>query len=38
MSRERWDGMVADPKIAGFEVFVALVLDTEGDFNLFRTH
>lgn len=32
------DDSDADPKIAVFEVFVSMVLGTEGDFNLFRTH
>lgn len=27
-----------DPKIAVFEVFAAIVLETEGNFNSFRTH
>lgn len=28
----------SDPKVAVFEVFAAVVLGTEGDFNSFRTH
>jgi len=28
----------SDPKIAVFEVFASMVLQTEGDFNSFRTH
>jgi hypothetical protein len=28
----------SDPKIAVFEVFASIVLETEGDFNSFRTH
>ena len=32
------DDLDSDPKIAVFEVFASIVLETEGDFNSFRTH
>lgn len=32
------DHIDSDPKIAVFEVFASIVLETEGDFNSFRTH